>query len=223
MGNEKTFGGFLKDEVSATARIFLHTFLRFSLVGAVVIIVLLLISKLTGEAQPGGGDGGPVTEAMVFIVASIYYGIIIGLGAAFIRVAFYLFGVIALLPVVLIPLAMLTAFYLAADTLGEQAAAVLAALTEATAGSLNSNSLPAARIGHPILAVFLLPFLMFGALSALFDPAVLTELAKFSLTATAVALIGLLPATIVSSLVVGVFFFNRYAARYREYIAPTKE
>jgi hypothetical protein len=223
MGEGKNTGDFIKGEFLVTGKIFLRSFLRFTLIASTIILLLLIISKFTGVNENGVGESGFVTEAVIYVIAALYYGIIVGLAAALIRVAFHLFGASALLPIILIPLSMIVAIYLASDMINEQALAVLAALSDAISEFSGSTTMPAARIGNPIVAVIVLPFLMIGTLSALFDPVVLAELARFFLTTTLVVLLGFLPAAFLSFLVVGIIFIKRMRSRYLEYRNPTED
>jgi hypothetical protein len=129
-------------------------------------------------------------------------------------------------PLIVIPLSIGFTFWLASGWLHGEALSVLKALEE----SAETHGLPetSAALGGmrggahagPVALIFLvlvIPFFLVDAFHILVDATFLLQLLYFFLSVALVVLVGAVPASLVSALVLAIAFVKRLYARYREF------
>ncbi len=183
---------------------------------------LLLLYLLIGWIFDGGkyGHESPVVMVVLMIVYSLMIGVQTGLVVAAVRVTWAMAGPFILVPLILIPLAVVGAFWLFWGPLGSAAESVLSALVASGADHdwLVGKIGPAARIGPPIL-IIALPLFAMDMVGVLIDGGVIWSLFLFLLLASGVFLFGFLPSALVSMVAVVGAYLRRFARRHREKLA----
>lgn len=218
-----SFRAFLRDELTGAFATFGRVALGATLALGLFFSVVFLVMQLRSD-MPRSDDASLPVLLLVAVVAGFAYGAPLGLACGVIALMRRLFGAWFLLPLVITPLAVLGAFWLAAGPLGESAGELLDALVvsarhhglEHTRSALEGGRV--AHAGGPVallVLAFALPFLLADALVILFDAAVLVELGGFVLGITATFVAGVLASGVLTLPPLVFAFVRRLRARYR--------
>ncbi len=224
-----TFGRFARDEFRGLAA----TVGRASGRAWLVVTSLLAIAYIVGTLG-GGGAGSSVSapgRVVLAVMLAAYYGTCAGLFAGLVAGLWRLFGRWALVPIVLVPAAVLGVLALAARPLfGEARDVVDAILVAAKAHHFTMTDRAMGILaggrggGGPLLGVLLtlaLPFLLLDLISLLLEPAVLWQFAQFvALTALFAAVAAALALVVTAGpLLYGLI--TRLRRRYQAFLAQT--
>lgn len=177
----------------------------------------LLVDLL--RTDPGAIVRDPLHALFMLLVGAGYLLVSAAVPAAFIgllnlgRVAV---GAWVVLPLVLVPLSLALACWLAADLLADRGLAVVHALGDALRGhTWISAGFHGAGHAGPIILVILLPLLLVDLGLALFDPGLFASIVALLLAVFGVLLAGAVPPLLASSVVLLGVYLRRVRALYR--------
>lgn len=204
----------------AELRFVLGAFFRpfFNTLGVVsaLLFVVIAYAAASGLADDAATDGSVYVVLPFF---ALFYAVAVGAPVAAVvaalRAAWTLSGPWVLVPLVGIPLALLTSFWMMSGPLAGAAREVASACVSAGEAHhwLIAN---AGNIGHAgaIALVILLPLLVFDLGAVAFSPAVLGALAWLLALFSFAFLLGLIPSGVASFIAVSVGYVRRFRRRH---------
>jgi len=202
-------GRFLWQDLKATVRAFLITFLVADGLVGLALFVMVLMGRPDDPSAPG--QFGPAGLALMLIFCLVY-GAIPALVVATLRVLWRLCGWTFLVPVILTPLCVALAFWVFSGALAGLGEDTLDALGKALS---RMPAFPGARIGGPG-AIILLPIFLIMLLPVLVDLSFLGNLLLLMAAVGGVFLVGALPPALLSMVMMAVALVRRAHRRFRE-------
>lgn len=228
---------FLKEEFRGLLGSFFKPFFKFTLLSLMLLLLVLVPRVFMADetAGPRRGAEPPLTLKLLMIAGvAISYALHIGLVAGFLSVLWRLVGPWIVLPIILIPAAVILSLWLFSGWLAGQGKNTADGFVQSVekhkfptaqnaAGAILKAAHGSGAGGLAVVGLLLLPFLAVDAVPVLTDPIFIVPFTKFLGAVALVTLLGLAPSCLVSLLVLMLAVINRMRARYQEFLKGFKD